>query len=127
MRSTFFVVILLLTSGCVSNHMKQYIGKDIREVILDSGPPVSAMDMGDGLRAFQFRWGGGTYSIPSTTKTSGTITAFGNSAWLSSTSITTGGGVIHSEGCLITYMTKWDSARTTWVVTDIRYPKQLVC
>ena len=123
MRTTFIVVLLLFLSGCVSTHMKQYIGMDIREVILDSGPPLNAMDMGGGVRAFQFRWGGG--SIPSITTTDGTITSYGNSAWLSSTSITIGGGI--SEGCLISYMTTWNSVRQTWVVTDIRYPKRLLC
>lgn len=127
MRTAFIVVLLLFLSGCVSTHMKQYIGKDIREVILDSGPPLNAMDMEGRIRAFQFRWGGGAYSVPSTTQTSGTISSYGNSAWLSSTSITTGGGVVHSEGCLISYLTRWDGSRQTWVVTDIRYPKRLVC
>jgi len=56
MRTILAVVLLLLLSGCVSTHMKQYMGMDIREVILDSGPPLNAMDMGGGVRAFQFRW-----------------------------------------------------------------------
>jgi len=127
MRTILAVVLLLLLSGCVSTHMKQYMGMDIREVILDSGPPLNAMDMGGGVRAFQFRWGGGTYSMPSTTTTQGSITSYGNSAWLSASSITTGGGVVHSEGCLISYMTTWNSTQKTWIVNGIRYPKRLVC
>ena len=127
MRNTIISIILIMLVGCVSTHMKQYMGKDIREVILDSGPPINAMDMGDGVRAFQFRWGGGTYSIPQTTTTSGTVTAYGNTAWLNSSSITSGGGTIYSEGCVITYLTAWNDARQTWVVSSYRYPKQLVC
>lgn len=55
---------LALLSGCASTHMAQYVDKDIREVILDSGPPINVMDMGQGVRAFQFRWGGGTFVVP---------------------------------------------------------------
>lgn len=121
----FLVSALLL--GCVSTHMKQYLGKDIREVVLDSGPPVNALDMGEGVRAFQFRWGGGTYRVPTTTTTTGNVNTYGNSAWFNSTSITSGGGVIHSEGCLISYLTEWDDALKTWIVKDIRYPKRLAC
>ena len=127
MRVTFIAVLLVILSGCVSNHMKQYIGRDIREVILDDGPPINAMDMSNGVRAFQFRIGGGTYSPPSTTTTNGTFTGYGNSAWLNATSITTGGGTYHSEGCLVSYMTTWDKSRQTWIVNGIRYPKGLVC
>lgn len=79
MRAIFIAVLFVILSGCVSTHMKQYIGRDIREVILDDGPPVNAMDMGNGVRAFQFRIGGGTYRLPSTTTTSGTLTGYGNS------------------------------------------------
>ena len=107
--------------------MKQYVGKDIREVVLDSGPPVSAMDMGEGSRAFQFRWGGGTYVLPQTTTGTGTARTVGNTTWFEGRAITTPGGVVHSEGCVITYMTTWDAQRNAWVVTGYRVPKQLVC
>jgi hypothetical protein len=127
MRVFLIGVLLLLLTGCVSTHMKQYIGKDIREVILDSGPPLNAMNMGSGVRAFQFTWGGGSYTMPSTTTTQGTVTTYGNSAWLSANSITTGGGTIHSEGCIISYLATWNSDRETWIVKDIRYPDRLVC
>lgn len=127
MRKIILSIILMMLAGCVSTHMKQYMGKDIREVILDSGPPINAMDMSDGVRAFQFRWGGGTYSIPQTTTTRGTVTAYGNTAWLNSSTITSGGGTIHSEGCVITYLTAWNDVYQTWVVSSYRYPNQLVC
>jgi len=127
MRTTLLAMILALLCGCVSTHMKQYVGKDIREVILDSGPPINAMDMGDGVRAFQFRWGGGTYSVPQTTTTNGTVSIYGNTAWLNSSSITSGGGTFHSEGCLISYLTTWSDSHQSWIVSSIRYPKRLVC
>ena len=127
MRVITFSLALLMLVGCASTHMKQYMGKDIREVILDSGPPINAMDMENGVRVFQFRWGGGSFTVPQTTTTTGTVTGYGNTAWLNSSSITHGGGTYTSEGCVITYMTTWSEARKTWVVTSYRFPKQLVC
>ena len=127
MKVAFIALLSVLLLGCVSTHMKQYLGKDIREVVLDSGPPLNAMDMEGGVRAFQFRWGGGTYRVPTTTTTTGSVSTSGNSAWFNSTSITSGGGVVHSRGCLISYLTEWDDVRETWIVRDIRYPKRLVC
>ena len=124
--SVVFLGIIALIA-CASTHMKQYVGKDIREVLLDSGPPNYAFDMPDGTRAFQFRWGGGTYVVPQSTTTTGTVTAVGDSAWYQSHSITTGGGVVTSEGCILTYITEWDEKRHGWIVIDYRYPKRLFC
>ena len=107
--------------------MKQYMGKDIREVVLDSGPPMNAMDMGDGTRAFQFRWGGGPVVIPQTTTTTGSVTSVGNASWFNARSITSPGGVVTTEGCIITYLSKWDASRDTWIVSGYRYPKGLFC
>jgi hypothetical protein len=107
--------------------MKQYVGRDIREVMLDSGPPISAFDMPDGTRAFQFRWGGGTYVVPQTTNMTGSVTSVGNSAWFQSQSISSGGGVVSSEGCVITYFARWNDERKGWTVVSYRVPKQLVC
>jgi hypothetical protein len=126
-RLAVVVLVAVAAIGCASTHMKQYLGKDIREVVLDSGPPINAFDMSDGTRAFQFRWGGGTYVIPQTTTTTGSVTAVGNSAWFQSQSIATGGGVVTSEGCVITYLARWDQQRQSWIVSNYRYPKGLVC
>lgn len=127
MRTTVLVFLICSLIGCASTHMQQYMGKDIREVILDSGSPINALDMGNGVRAFQFRWGGGTFSIPQTTTTTGTVTSYGNTAWLNSSSITSAGGTFTSEGCVITYMATWSESTQTWIVSSYRIPKQLVC
>ena len=127
MRIILLLLTLILLQGCASTHMKQYLNKDIREVIIDSGPPINAFDMGDGRRAFQFRWGGGTYVVPQTTSISGTSTTIANSTWYSGSAITTGGGVVTSEGCIITYFALWDVEKNTWVISEYRVPKQLVC
>lgn len=127
MRQLFSLLLAIFTAGCVSTEMKSYMGKDVREAILVSGQPLAAIDMGNGVRAFQFKWGGGTFILPQTTHTTGQVTSYGNSAWLNATSITTGGGTFHSEGCVISYLTEWNERTQGWIVTGYRYPKQLVC
>lgn len=124
MKVVVCVVAAVLLGGCASTHMKQYVGKDIREVILDDGPPLHAMDLGDGVRAFQYPFGGGAYTAPSVTTTSGSIT---RSGWLSATSITTGGGTVVLPPCIMTYITRWDPDRAGWIVRDYRIPKQTFC
>lgn len=127
MKHILFVLLSAAMVGCVSSHMKKYIDRDIRDVMLDSGPPINAFDMPDSTRAFQFRWGGGSFALPQTTSTSGTVTAIGNSAWFQSQSISSGGTIASSEGCVITYFAKWNDGIKSWVVVSYRYPKQLVC
>jgi hypothetical protein len=122
-----FLALIALFSGCASTHMERYVGKDIREVILDSGPPVNALDLDGGRRAFQFRWGGGTFLVPSQTTTTGQINVTGNTAWLQSRTLSTGGGIISSEGCIVTYITTFNAAKQSWIVESYRIPKQLVC
>ena len=126
MRLIFFVLVFLL-SGCVSTHMKQYLGSDIRVVVLDSGFPNAAFDLSDGSRAFQFRWGGGVFVAPSVTNVSGSVSDFSGHSWFSASSVTTGGGAFHSEGCLISYITSWDEDTESWIVYDVRYPSTMVC
>jgi len=121
------LAVLVFVSACASTHMKQYQGRDIRDVVLDSGPPVNVFDYGDGRRVFQFRWGGGTYVVPQSTTTTGSVSAIGNTAWYQQQSITTGGGTVTSEGCIISYITTWSEERQAWVVTEYHVPPQLVC
>lgn len=127
MRLLIGGITLLLLTGCVSTHMKKYVERDIRDVVLDSGPPIHAFDMPDGQRAFQFYWGGGTVAMPQVTTSTGQATVVGNSAWFSGTAITSGGGVVTSQGCLITYLTTWDAGRQGWIVKGYRYPDRVFC
>ena len=122
-KLTALLATAILLTACVSTHMKQYVGRDIREVMVDGGEPANVFDMGDGRRAFQFYWGGGTFAVPQTTTTTGSVV--GNSVYLSSTTLP--GGVVHSPGCLITYFARYDDGGDAWIVSDIAYPDRLVC
>lgn len=121
------ILTILLLASCVSTHMAKYVGGDIREVIIDSGNPVNAFDLADGKRAFQFYWGGGAFQMPQTTNTTGQATVIGNAVWTSSTSITTGGYLVESKGCLITYIAAWNNEKNGWIVVDTKYPSRAFC
>ena len=107
--------------------MKRYVGKDIRYVVVDNGPPIYAFDMGDGQRAFQWTWGGGTYRVPQVEISTAIGTAFGPSVWLTATKITTGGQTVESQGCIITYFARWNAEQNAWFIVDYSYPRRLVC
>jgi hypothetical protein len=121
------LTLLSLLSGCVSTHMKVFVGKDIREVMMIEGPPINAFDLGEGRRAFQYRFGGGKFALPQTSNTTGTATVIGNSVWLDQRTITQPATVVESEGCLISYIAEYSATKSNWTVVDIRYPKRLVC
>lgn len=118
---------IVMLAGCVSTHMKQFIGKDIRYVIVDSGTPVNEFDMGDGRRAYQFYWGGGTMVLPQTTTQQGSVNIIGNTGQFNSTTVTSPGGVFSSQGCLITYFAMQNKETKAWIVEDISYPQRLAC
>lgn len=114
-------------TSCVSTHMKQFIGQDIREVIMVNGQPIDAFDLADGKRAFQYRFGGGQLVQPSVSTESGTAIRFKNQAWFEKQTITKPSRVVELEGCLISYIAWFDEQKNSWIIEDIRYPKQLVC
>ena len=117
----------MLLASCVSTHMKQFIGKDIHYVMVDSGAPVNEFDMGDGRRAYQFYWGGGTMVLPQTTTQQGSVSVTGSTGQFNSTTVTNPGGVFSSPGCLITYFARQNKETGGWIVEDISYPSGLVC
>lgn len=126
-RLIFVTVLTTILSGCVSTYMKAFIGKDIREVMMTEGAPINAFDLGDGRRAFQYKFGGGTLVTPQVSSTTGRTTILGNSVWLDQRAITQPAAIIESEGCLISYIAEFSSAKSAWTVVDIRYPNSLVC
>jgi hypothetical protein len=120
------LLLALCVSGCVSTEMKSYVGKDIREVMLVNGQPISAMDMGNGVRAFQFLWGGSTTTAV-TSQSNAQISSSNSQGWLSNSAISSSGSSLISNGCVISYLSEWSETRHGWVVTGYRYPNKLVC
>ena len=115
--------VALLVGGCLaSTHANQYIGKSISEMMIEEGPPVNVFSMPDGRRAFQWRWGGGTYFIPGTS--SSNVNVVGNTAYV--TTNTTPGSIISSAGCVLTYIAR-KNASGHWIVEEAKWPQRLFC
>ena len=110
-----------LSAGCVSTEMKSLVGSPVQEAQMRYGAPLQVIDMPDGRRAYQFRYGGGAVVIPGYSTT--TATAVGNS--VIATTSGTPGGIIQTEGCVLTFMAREKSG--AWMIEDIRVPKGLVC
>jgi hypothetical protein len=120
MSRILLVVALAFLGGCASQIMRGYIGKDIREVVLDYGPPANAMDMGDGRRAFQWIMNS-TYTTPVVANTTGSATTTGYTTWMNSNTTIYGGQTV-SSSCVYTLLGTWDEAAKTWRVVDFKKP-----
>jgi hypothetical protein len=120
-KTTFIAIVALALAGCASTAMKGYVGKPIEEAFMTQGAPENVFDLPDGRRAFQFRWGGG--ALPVAGQSRSVITAYGNSA----TVVTTGtpAMIYESAGCLVTLIGAKQGE--SYVITEYRIPKTLVC
>ena len=108
-------------AGCASTEMRTFVGKPVEETMFAYGQPAHVIELPDGRRAYQYRWGGGTVAVPG--RTTAVSQTFGNVTTIQSTS--TPAAIYESAGCLITFIAKEQSGR--YVIEDYRVPKQLVC
>lgn len=111
-----------LLSACVSTEMRTLVGQPIQEAQIGYGPPVQVIDMPDGARAYGFHYGGGAAILPSSSVTTATVAG----PVITAQTRSMPGGVVELPGCTITFMAR-QHGPTTWVIEDIRVPKQLVC
>jgi hypothetical protein len=123
MRLTI-VLFFIFLAGCATQIMQSYVGKDVREIMLDYGAPANAFDMGEGRRAFQWSIGS-SYTAPITATTTGSVNSVGSTSWVNSNTIITGGQVINSQ-CLYTLFARWNENSRGWFVTDFKKPN-LMC
>jgi hypothetical protein len=100
--------------------MQSYVGKDVREVVLDYGPPANAIDMGEGKRAFQWVKGR-SYSTPVVATTNASVNKTKSFDWYTSNTIVSGGETVYSN-CIYTIMGEWDGGKKGWIVTGFRKP-----
>ncbi len=117
----------LILSSCASVHSTNYVGGDIREVILNKGNPVNEYDLEDGSRAFQFYLGGGTYQVLQDPSAYGDLTVVDDADTTSANSIAASGDVVVSKPCLITYVANLDEITKSWLITDMQYPTRDFC
>lgn len=121
MRPWLVLLACLALASCVSTQMKTFVGQSVQEAQIAYGPPVQVIEMPDGRRAYQFRYGGGAIPVPGYSTT--TASMVGSTV----VSTTTGmpGGYIESSGCLLTFLARQSSG--VWIIDEIRVPKGLVC
>lgn len=113
------VVLAMTLTACASQVMRGYVGKPLQEVMLDYGPPVNAMDMPDGTRAFQWAINS-SYVTP--TQVISTTAPVGN-VWFTNIQIT--GGQLISSSCVYTMFARWSEEQRAWVFTDFRRPNAM--
>lgn len=115
------VVVALVLSACASTEMRGFVGKPVEETAFAYGRPANVIDLPDGRRGYQYRWGGGAVVAPghavTTASTVGGVTT--------ATTTATPTAVFESRGCLITFIAR-DHGHG-YVVEEYRVPKQLVC
>lgn len=119
-KLTTILLATFLLGGCASQILKSYIGKDVREVMLDYGSPANAFDMGDGRRAFQWVIGS-SYTTPVTATTTGNVSTYGSTSWVNSNTTITGGQTINSK-CVYTLFGRWNKETKGWVISNFKKP-----
>lgn len=93
---------LLLLVGCTSQIMAGYIGKSIKEPMLDYGPPINIIELDDNRRAYQWNIVS-SGAIPITTPSS--TTAYGPTGYTTvNTTNTT--YIPYSDSCIYTLTAK---------------------
>ncbi|MFG6564917.1 hypothetical protein ACGYLI_11930 [Sulfitobacter sp. 1A13421] len=115
MKKFFCGLLIIALTGCASQIMQGYVGKDITDAVLDYGPPTNVLELPDGRVAFQWNRSS-SYTAPTTTN----IYGYGNYA----TATTYGGGTTFYE-CLYTLFAK-PNAQKSYTVVGFKEPT-LMC
>jgi hypothetical protein len=109
--------LLTILNGCVSDSMRNFVGRDIREVELAYGPPSNQVDLGGGTRAFQW-----TKISVNTTPMSAVTTTDKDRKGRKTTQTQYVGGDQSVTRCLYTFLTVWNPQANSWTVTGFRQP-----
>nr|WP_294504053.1 hypothetical protein [uncultured Rhodopila sp.] len=108
---------VLALAACAADTMKGYVGQDIRAVELAYGPPANQIDLGGGVRAFQWQ----KISVD-TTPVSAVTTTDKDKKGRKTTETEFIGGDQTVTKCLYTFLTARDPATNGWIVTGFRQP-----
>ncbi|WP_207063551.1 hypothetical protein [Motiliproteus sp. SC1-56] len=115
---TLCVLAATVLAGCASNMLEKYAGKDIREVMVDYGEPVSAFDLPDGRRAFQWVQNN-SYQTPTRiiSHRQPVDRKSDPGSWVSNQTTIFGGEIVESS-CLYTLIGRWDESIDGWRVLE---------
>jgi hypothetical protein len=111
-----YILVTILT-GCVSDTMRNFVGKDLRQVELNYGPPANEIDLGDGTHAFQW-----TKISVDTTPMSAVTTTEKDRKGRKTTQTQFIGGEQSVTRCLYTFIAAWNPHVNGWIVTGFRQP-----
>ena len=116
MMRTFVALSACVTflSGCASQIMESYVGRDLTAAIVDYGPPAAQFEMPDGRMAFQWTITS-TYVTPTTTNFS--TTSYGSRTYGFAQST---GGVPITDTCRYTAYAEQQGER--WIITGFEEP-----
>src|SRR5664279_1921062 len=106
---------VLALAACATDTMKGYIGQDIRAVELAYGPPVNQIDLGGGVRAFQWQ----KISVDTAPVSAVTTTDKGSKGRKTTETQFVGGDQTVTK-CLYTFLTARDPVSNGWIVTGFR-------
>ena len=106
-----------LLVGCVADTMRSYVGQDIRAVELTYGPPINQIDLGNGIRAFQWS----KVSVD-TTPVSAVTTTDKDKKGRKTTDTQFVGGEQTVTRCVYTFIAARNPQANSWIVTGIREP-----
>ena len=122
MKKTIVMALALVLGGCASTAMKSFTGQSINEAFFKYGRPENVFDLPDGRRAFQFYWGGGSFTVPTTSTTALNSNGLGG---FTATTTSIPAGIVGSKGCLVTLIAR--PKGDDFIVEEYRIPKRLVC
>jgi predicted small secreted protein len=109
--------LMILVAGCAADTMRGYVGQDIRAVMLAYGLPANEIDLGGGIRAFQWS----KVSVD-TTPVSAVTNTEKDRRGRRITQTQFVGGTQTVTNCLYTFLAAWDPQRNGWIVTGFRQP-----
>jgi hypothetical protein len=108
---------MILLAACVADTMRSYVGQDIKAVELAYGPPVNQIDLGNGIRAFQWS----KISVDNTPASAVTTTEKDKRGRRTTRTQFVGGDQTVTN-CLYTFLAAWSPQRSGWIVTGFRQP-----
>lgn len=109
--------LVILLAGCAADTMRGYVGQDIRAVELAYGPPANQIDLGNGVRAFQW-----SKTSVDTTPLSAVTTTEKDRKGRRTTRTQFVGGTETVTNCLYTFLASWRPQQGGWIVTGFRQP-----
>jgi len=132
-----FAAAILLTACGTTQHMQSYLGKDIQEVITDSGPPLREFNVSGNKRAFRYNWhyeaiypALDAYKLQPPGKYNNSAAPAGftvSYGYLTPRSNVYAGNLSLSQDCDITYVSEWSEEQESWIVVGYKSKDTLIC